>query len=287
LKGKDDIKELFSEGLHSYEAKVRPELWRDLSAKLGSVSSGGAVASTSLALKSAVGLVAAGIITLTVVLLVQDKEQPTKTVTPLAKKRQESGLVQAEKVVSGRANITVEEKVEVDSRDKPKTTHKESKNTVLTAIEVDTSYLEQKQEEHQLRVFVENEAFLPAPKNRVYPEPEIVDPVSIPENEQVVEGSGEINVVFPNVFTPNKDGVNDFLYIKNPEELDPTSFSIVVIDAENKEVFSSSDVYFKWDGYSDIRGERLQPGAYIAIIISNDINGRKAKPIMRMFSIVK
>ncbi len=287
MKGKDDIKELFSEGLHSYEAKVRPELWRDLSAKLGSVSSGGAVASTSLALKSAVGLVAAGIITLTVVLLVQDKEQPTKTVTPLAKKRQESGLVQAEKVVSGRANITVEEKVEVDSRDKPKTTHKESKNTVLTAIEVDTSYLEQKQEEHQLRVFVENEAFLPAPKNRVYPEPEIVDPVSIPENEQVVEGSGEINVVFPNVFTPNKDGVNDFLYIKNPEELDPTSFSIVVIDAENKEVFSSSDVYFKWDGYSDIRGERLQPGAYIAIIISNDINGRKAKPIMRMFSIVK
>lgn len=287
MKGKDDIKELFSEGLHSYEAKVRPELWGDLSAKLGSVSSGGAVASTSLALKSAVGLVAAGIITLTVVLLVQDKEQPTKTVTPLAKKRQESGLVQAEKVVSGRANITVEEKVEVDSRDKPKTTHKESKNTVLTAIEVDTSYLEQKQEEHQLRVFVENEAFLPAPKNRVYPEPEIVDPVSIPENEQVVEGSGEINVVFPNVFTPNKDGVNDFLYIKNPEELDPTSFSIVVIDAENKEVFSSSDVYFKWDGYSDIRGERLQPGAYIAIIISNDINGRKAKPIMRMFSIVK
>ena len=287
MKGKDDIKELFSEGLHSYEAKVRPELWGDLSAKLGSVSSGGAVASTSLALKSAVGLVAAGIITLTVVLLVQDKEQPTKTVTPLAKKRQESGLVQAEKVVSGRANITVEEKVEVDSRDKPKTTHKESKNTVLTAIEVDTSYLEQKQEEHQLRVFVENEAFLPAPKNRVYPEPEIVDPVSIPENEQVVEGSGEINVVFPNVFTPNKDGVNDFLYIKNPEELDPTSFSIVVIDAENKEVFSSSDVYFKWDGYSDIRGETLQPGAYIAIIISNDINGRKAKPIMRMFSIVK
>jgi hypothetical protein len=287
LKGKDDIKELFSEGLHSYEAKVRPELWGDLSAKLGSVSSGGAVASTSLALKSAVGLVAAGIITLTVVLLVQDKEQPTKTVTPLAKKRQESGLVQAEKVVSGRANITVEDKEEVDSKDKPKTTHKESKNTVLTAIEVDTSYLEQKQEEHQLRVFVENEAFLPAPKNLVYPEPEIVDPVSIPENEQVVEGSVEINVVFPNVFTPNKDGVNDFLYIKNPEELDPTSFNIVVIDAENKEVFSSSDVYFKWDGYSDIRGEILQPGAYIAIIISNDINRRKAKPIMRMFSIVK
>ena len=111
--------------------------------------------------------------------------------------------------------------------------------------------------------------------------------MSIPENEQVVEGSVEINVVFPNVFTPNKDGVNDFLYIKNPEELDPTSFSIVVIDAENKEVFSSSDVYFKWDGYSDIRGEILQPGAYIAIIISNDINRRKAKPIMRMFSIVK
>jgi len=287
LKGKDDIKELFSEGLHSYEAKVRPELWGDLSAKLGSVSSRGAAASTSLALKSAVGLVAAGIITLTVVLLVQDKEQPTKTVTPLAKKRQESGLVQAEKVVSGRANITVEDKEEVDSKDKPKTTHKESKNTVLTAIEVDTSYLEQKQEEHQLRVFVENEAFLPAPKNLVYPEPETVDPVSIPENEQVVEGSVEINVVFPNVFTPNKDGVNDFLYIKNPEELDPTSFSIVVIDAENKEVFSSSDVYFKWDGYSDIRGETLQSGAYIAIIISNDINGRKAKPIMRMFSIVK
>ena len=138
MKGKDDIKELFSEGLHSYEAKVRPELWGDLSAKLGSVSSGGAVASTSLALKSAVGLVAAGIITLTVVLLVQDKEQPTKTVTPLAKKRQESRLVQAEKVVSGRANITVEDKEEVDSKDKPKTTHKESKNTVLTAIEVDT-----------------------------------------------------------------------------------------------------------------------------------------------------
>lgn len=287
MKGKDDIKELFSEGLHSYEAKVRPELWGDLSAKLGSVSSGGAVASTSLALKSAVGLVAAGIITLTVVLLVQNKEQPTKTVTPLAKKRQESGLVQAEKVVSGRANITVEDKEEVDSKDKPKTTHKESKNTVLMTIEVDTSYLEQKQEEYQLRVFVENEAFLSAPKNLVCPEPEIVDPVSIPENEQVVEGSVEINVVFPNVFTPNKDGVNDFLYIKNPEELDPTSFSIVVIDAENKEVFSSSDVYFKWDGYSDIRGETLQPGAYIAIIISNDINGRKAKPIMRMFSIVK
>ena len=116
----------------------------------------------------------------------------------------------------------------------------------------------------------------------------IEDPIDTAEPSEPAELEyKEIEISFPNVFTPNGDRINDYLFIKNSEELDEDEFSIVVIDDHNKEVYASSNPNFKWNGYSERRGEMLSAGNYIAIITCKDKYGRQMKPVMKPFTIVK
>lgn len=67
----------------------------------------------------------------------------------------------------------------------------------------------------------------------------------------------------PNVFTPNKDGVNDLFGIKLEND-DISVFHLLIFDRWGKEVYESDDKNFKWDGtrkngenysYSDLANE--------------------------------
>jgi gliding motility-associated-like protein len=293
LKGKDEIKELFSDKLGGYEAKVNPALWGNVASQIGA---GAAATATGMSLttKLIIGLSAASVVTVgTVALLSNDDTTQENTIieTPLAENKEEVKQTETtlinEEVKSDLAS-------DVETNDTPSDTYVYVPEPAPSVIPTPISEPEPEPEilpfmvatPGPVHVVVETPKQIAAPEP-VYPDPEVVDPVEVPEENLITERSQEIDVVFPNVFTPNKDGVNDYLFIKNPEQLDASSFGIVILDGSNKEVYKSTDPNFRWDGYSAIRGEMLSAGRYIAIITCKDNDGNQAKPVMRMFTIVK
>ncbi|MEY3075429.1 MAG: hypothetical protein RJB25_1071, partial [Bacteroidota bacterium] len=79
-------------------------------------------------------------------------------------------------------------------------------------------------------------------------------------------------ISLPNIFTPNGDGQNEALQI-NWNRAEVQDFSIVVLDAQNKVVFKSSDPEFSWNG-TDLGEEKLPRGNYI-YFVSAVIDGQK------------
>lgn len=65
--------------------------------------------------------------------------------------------------------------------------------------------------------------------------------------------------IFPNVFTPNGDGVNDYFYITIPYA---TCFSMEIYNRWGIEVFNATTVEYPWDGRVPSSGEQLPAGVY-------------------------
>lgn len=68
-------------------------------------------------------------------------------------------------------------------------------------------------------------------------------------------------IIIPNVFTPNEDGVNDtyFITAKGLKE-----FNMVIVNRWGNVVFESDDVQFSWDGTTN--GDKCGDGTYFYII---------------------
>jgi gliding motility-associated-like protein len=62
---------------------------------------------------------------------------------------------------------------------------------------------------------------------------------------------------FPNVFTPNSDGINDFFEIENL----PANTEVIILNRWGNVVFSSTDYQNNWDGKDD-SGRALVDGVY-------------------------
>ena len=90
-------------------------------------------------------------------------------------------------------------------------------------------------------------------------------------NVMVVPEKSLNESVFPNIFTPNGDGNNDFFEINWSEKI--VEFSISILDNQNKLVFMSDIPDFKWDGYS-LENKKLPLGKYIYFITAKDEKGK-------------
>lgn len=64
-------------------------------------------------------------------------------------------------------------------------------------------------------------------------------------------------ITFPNVFTPNSDGYNDFFY---PEDQNIINYSLAIFSRWGTLVFQTDDVHDKWDGTHE--GVPCSPGTY-------------------------
>ncbi len=90
-----------------------------------------------------------------------------------------------------------------------------------------------------------------------------------------VQIDNELKVYFPNIFSPNGDGVNDRLVIlknKIPADI----HRVAVYDRFGNVMYSENGVDFAdegWDG--TFRGSPVQPGVYIILVELTDFSGKK------------
>lgn len=76
-------------------------------------------------------------------------------------------------------------------------------------------------------------------------------------------------ILMPNAITPNGDGINDILSL-NTEGL--TDFSLVILDASNQVIYSTSDLNFIWRGQL-LNGDPAPAGTYQYYYMAKDSNG--------------
>jgi len=68
----------------------------------------------------------------------------------------------------------------------------------------------------------------------------------------------------PNVFTPNRDGINDVFRLEKAQEMDILDFEMKVFDRWGNMVFDSRDHEFGWDGR--FKGPGMDPAVFAYII---------------------
>lgn len=301
MKGKDEIKDLFSDKLGSFEAPVRPELWTNIASQIGTTS---AVASTgmSLLVKSVIGVTIAGAAVVTTVLLVQPNSEEKQNEKSIAKTTIVDDTIDQEPVKENQTSNQTEKttpkpvketinKVQKTSPEQNETfeidqnqNFKSDISLISTLKEKELTTSNNEEEKRQTPVVVENKTTTntvgqknkEVKENNTQKEVSNTDVKTLKENEETQKAYslGEL----PNVFTPNGDGNNDFLFIESEGLVD---FTIVVLDAKQKVMFESNDPNFKWNGL-DKAGNVVPEGSYGYYIIARDKNGNKVNKFVAL-----
>jgi gliding motility-associated-like protein len=89
----------------------------------------------------------------------------------------------------------------------------------------------------------------------------------------------ELKVVLSNVFTPNGDGTNDYLFIQSEGLQD---FSVVILNQANKIVYQSTDSKFSWDGKL-ASGDDAPAGNYIYFVTAKSPTGKSIQQSSTLF----
>lgn len=78
------------------------------------------------------------------------------------------------------------------------------------------------------------------------------------QKSNYIEVDYQVNLIVPNAFTPNGDGINDFFRM---EQKMLRSIEIEIFDRWGNMVFRSNDLGFRWDG--SLGGQPLPEGTYV------------------------
>jgi gliding motility-associated-like protein len=92
-----------------------------------------------------------------------------------------------------------------------------------------------------------------------------------------VEVEGKI-LNLPNVFTPNRDGQNDYFFIESEGLVD---FQITIMNTKQEVVFQSNNSSFKWNGLLQ-NGKVAPSGNYVYIVIASDKAGNTINKYQRL-----
>jgi len=68
------------------------------------------------------------------------------------------------------------------------------------------------------------------------------------------------SIKMPNIFTPNGDGINDELKLKNADAIE--IFTLVITNLDGQMVFETNDANFVWDGKNINSGKMNPKGDY-------------------------
>lgn len=263
---KDQIKELFAKGLQDHQVQVDPALWSSISSSIGT---GAAKTGLGLLAKTLIGVAVSAVVAGAVYLsLEQDKPAP--------KKQEGKTLQEAKKPIESKEVI-------ITKPTKPtiQTLHYEPLPIGCFPIIDDTEFgIPDFDAQPYSGTNAEVQAFTSAiePENVPVVNPtqgQLVQQIATPSQIapiQEAQAKKTTPISLPNIFTPNGDGQNEALQI-NWDRAEVQDFSIVVLDAQNKVVFKSSDPEFSWNG-TDLGEEKLPRGNYI-YFVSAVIDGQK------------
>ncbi len=276
MKEKDKIKELFSDKLGNYEAKVSPELWAKVSAQIPSAAVTTAATGLSLLAKTLIGLGFTAAATTAIIIYSnqQEKEEPLKV-------KDAKVLVEADRDTNAETDLLKEK--EEDSASSVQGTQETERTEPNHSSEYTEETIEEESEQTEHIIIVEEEKL--TKEDRVIPEKsekleEEQEEILIEEEIIVVEDPVANEIIedalvldLPNVFTPNGDGENDFLFISDRNEVnDLSEFKVVVLNNSNKVVFTSTDPLFRWDG-NGLDGMPVEDGTYVYFVTALDKNG--------------
>lgn len=297
MKGKDEIKDLFSDKLGSFEAPVRPELWTNIASQIGAASTG-----MSLFAKSIIGIGIAGAAVVTTVLLLKPNTEETQKEKQVAKTiivedTIDNESIQDNKSTTVNQNIapkpekTTNNEVQQNSPERNDFVELDQDQNFKTDIslidplkEKVKTVSENKEEKSNTTSGVVNKTTTNTTtennkivkENNTQKETSKEETTEFKQNKEVQKAYslGEL----PNIFTPNGDGNNDLLFIESEGLVD---FTIVVLDANQKVMFESNDPNFKWNGI-DKSGNTVSEGSYGYYIIARDKNDNKVNKFVAL-----
>ena len=268
MENKDQIKELFQQQLSNHQEAVRPEIWASVSSAIATpvlVTTG-----ISILSKTLIGLSIAASVLVSAYLLYSSDDKAVKVPTQEKKK--------AKEVPSIPNNNTL-------------VPNETKKNTIPNAVELTNVWACVEEVVYEMNIpkiipfesvqlskvllpntdplqdLGENVSNDPVETNNdviVMPHVENTHVSSpLPEKDQ------ELEVVLTNVFTPNGDGKNDYLFV---DANGLTDFSVVVLSQANQVIFQSTDPSFNWDGKLT-NGDDAPTGQYVYFITAKSDSG--------------
>jgi gliding motility-associated-like protein len=271
---KDILKDLFSEKLENYEAKVNPALWNSIASRIAVPAATSAVVGKTVLSKIIIGSSIAAAVAIGGYIFLTPSEAtttPTKeTVVPkeqVSKSNSSKAFVEAEEAVVASQNKTKSvsskniENQDVTVNDELIPTHSnEHGGEVVTTIRTETT--------EEIITTIKHSPDGPAEKS--VSKTTKTTRQELQKEKQKSDQEDNTIENLPNVFTPNNDGSNDYFSIQSSGVKD---FSIVIMDNKNSVVFKSDDANFKWNGV-DLKGDQVPEGNYIYYITGYNAKGK-------------
>ena len=287
MEGKDNIKELFSQKLGNYEAKVNPELWAKISSQVAAGATITAATGLSVFAKVAIGLGVSAAAIATVVVLTTNRTEDIPLKESQVEVKEEGTQVEE----TSEAALTSQNQTTTPNETQSESDQNAANQMQRTVLEfVNKPYMPSAGDDGMNDKWEFKFESMPTKgvesvKDNAQTEPQIVEGKVHLNTTNYGGGSNtdssespEVTVVkaepikrFVNVFTPNGDSENDEFFLVS-EGL--TDFSIVVFNPKGDIVFKSNDPNFRWDGRDMKTGEMVPTGDnYMYMVSAYDSDG--------------
>ena len=263
MENKDQIKELFQQQLSNHQEAVRPEIWASVSSAIAPpvlVSTG-----ISILSKTFIGLGIAASVLVSAYLLFSSDDKAVKVPTQEKKKAKEVPFIPNNNtLVPNETKKNVIPLIALENNDLLSGEEVVYEINAPKTIPFESVQLPNTDPLQDLGENVSNNSVKTNNDLIVMPQVENTNESShLPEKDQ------ELEVVLTNVFTPNGDGKNDYLFV-NANGL--TDFSVVVLSQANQVIFQSTDPSFNWDGKLT-NGDDAPIGQYVYFITGKSGRG--------------
>ena len=263
MENKDQIKELFQQQLSNHQEAVRPEIWASVSSAIATpvlVTTG-----ISILSKTFIGLGIAASVLVSAYLLFSSDDKAVKVPAQEKKKAKEVPFIPNNNtLVPNETKKNVIPLIALENNDLLSVEEVVYEIKTQKIIPFESVQLPKTDPLQDLGENVSND---PVETNNdfiVIPQVENTHESSpLPEKDQ------ELEVVLTNVFTPNGDGANDYLFIQSEGLQD---FSVVILNQANKIIYQSTDPKFNWDGKLT-NGDDAPIGQYVYFITAKSDRG--------------
>ena len=275
----DQIKEFFQQRLSDHQEVVRPEIWAAVSSAIATP----VLATTGISIlsKTIIGLGIAASVLVSAYLLYSPDEKVVKAPTQQKQKAKEVPSIPTNnntlapiETIKNTIPLVVQENNDLLSSEDVVYEMNDPKTIPFESVQLPNVQLPNTDPLQDLGENLSND---PVKTNN--------DFIVMPQVENTNESSPspdtdqELKVVLSNVFTPNGDGSNDFLFIQSEGLQD---FSVVILNQANKIVYQSTDSKFSWDGKL-ASGDDAPAGNYIYFVTAKSPTGKSIQQSSTLF----